>query len=184
MQRKEWTSVLWSVAGLLMTGRSISRPTSSSSLKPSMSGIWTSLITKSNLFLFSRSNFSAMIAWLVVVTKNHNPFKRKNSIPQPKYYKEIKNHFYQTKWELNHNRIEKLGVAWNRGNLHAAIKSPNSKINYRCYRLTTLYRTNLSKFRSQVDNWINRSKVCINLACYNWQSFHLWNTDQSRTQCS
>lgn len=139
MQGKERISVSWSVAGLLMTGRSNSRPTSSSSLKPSMSGIWTSLITKSNLFLFSRNNFSAVIAWLVVVTETIIHLKT-NSIPQPKYYKETKNHFYQTKWKLYHNGIKKLGIAWNRGNLHGAIKSPNSKIDwtdYRCYTLTT-----------------------------------------------
>lgn len=53
---------------LLMTGRSISSPTSSRSLKPSMSGIWTSLITRSNMSLFSRSIFSAIAAWFVVVT--------------------------------------------------------------------------------------------------------------------
>jgi hypothetical protein len=53
---------------LLMTGRSISRPTSSRSLKPSMSGMWTSLITRSNWSLFSLSSFKAVAACPVVVT--------------------------------------------------------------------------------------------------------------------
>lgn len=63
---------------LLMTGRSISRPTSSRSLKPSMSGMWTSLITRSNWSLFSLSSFRAVAAWPVVVTANHttsNPIR-------------------------------------------------------------------------------------------------------------
>lgn len=52
----------------LMTGRSISSPTSSSSLNPSMSGICTSLITRSNLSLCSLKSANAVIAWFVVVT--------------------------------------------------------------------------------------------------------------------
>ena len=53
---------------LLMTGRFISRPTSWRSLIPSMSGISTSVITISNLFLFSCNILSASLAWFVVVT--------------------------------------------------------------------------------------------------------------------
>ena len=53
---------------LLMIGRSISSPTSSSSLSPSMSGRCTSAITRSNLSMFSRNIVNAVIASLVVVT--------------------------------------------------------------------------------------------------------------------
>ena len=70
-----------------MTGRSISSPTSSSSLNPSMSGMWTSLITRSNMVLFSLNNFNAVIAFLVVVTeksiaKINIILKEQNCIPQ------------------------------------------------------------------------------------------------------
>jgi len=54
---------------LLMIGRSISSPTSSRSLKPSMAGMYTSMMTRSNLFLSSFSNSSALVALPHVVTE-------------------------------------------------------------------------------------------------------------------
>ena len=50
---------------LLMTGRFIS---SSRSLKPSMSSMCTSLITRSNMSLFSRSILSTITTWFVTIT--------------------------------------------------------------------------------------------------------------------
>lgn len=63
-----------------MTGRSISRPTSSRSLKPSMSGMSTSLITRSNLFLFSLNNSKAFCASFVVVTATETQLNNKLSL--------------------------------------------------------------------------------------------------------
>ena len=57
---------------LLITGRSISKPICSRSLNPSMSGMWTSLITISNPFLFSRSIDNAVSARLHLVTGKRN----------------------------------------------------------------------------------------------------------------
>lgn len=56
---------------ILMTGRSISRPTSSSSLNPSISGMLTSLITMSNPSFGSRSMLKASLARQHVVTETH-----------------------------------------------------------------------------------------------------------------
>ena len=53
---------------VLITGILRSRPTASSSLKPSMSGIWTSLRTISTGSLPSRSTLSASVALLYVET--------------------------------------------------------------------------------------------------------------------
>lgn len=61
------------VLDLLITGRSISRPTSSRSLNPSISGMWTSLIMISNSFLFSLSRDNASSARSRLVTEEKTP---------------------------------------------------------------------------------------------------------------
>jgi hypothetical protein len=55
-----------------MTGRSISSPTCSRSLKPSMSGMFTSLITISYPSFLSRSKLRACLAKQHVVTETNN----------------------------------------------------------------------------------------------------------------
>lgn len=65
----------------LMTGRSISSPTCSRSLKPSMSGMLTSLITMSYPSFLSRSKFKASLARPHVVTaKKKNERREKTEV--------------------------------------------------------------------------------------------------------
>ena len=64
--RKEWAS-----ESLLIPGRSISRPTSSRSLKPSMSGMWTLLITRSNWSFFSLSSSGQWLPVPLLSLRHH-----------------------------------------------------------------------------------------------------------------
>lgn len=73
------------MSSLLMTGRSISRPTSSRSLKPSMSGMFTSLITMSKPSFLSRSRSKASLAKLQVITET--PKKNKTLEKDQKTYR-------------------------------------------------------------------------------------------------
>lgn len=91
---------------VLMTGRSISRPISSN-LKPSVSGISTSLITRSNMSLFSLSISRAFFDSIVFVTgisiKHHRsciPVPRQTDKKQNKQKQRISTMILATKQQL------------------------------------------------------------------------------------
>jgi hypothetical protein len=70
IEQKTW--IYYLIENWLMTGRSISSPTCSRSLKPSMSGMFTSLITISYPSFLSRSKLRACLAKQHVVTETNN----------------------------------------------------------------------------------------------------------------
>lgn len=75
----------------LITGRSISKPTSSRSLNPSMSGICTSLRTISKNLFLSRNKFKATVAWEQVVTANNFKCQKTKKVRIIKKYKTAEN---------------------------------------------------------------------------------------------